>query len=57
MKPTDIEFDDDCLVEMGEVFEQEGHVKVSKVGLATIRLFAVRTAVGFAGSWLTDKAR
>lgn len=54
---TDIEFEDGCFVEMGTAFEQVGHVKVSKVGSATSRLFPVRSAVDFAMNWLTDNAR
>ncbi|MDM9381382.1 AAC(3) family N-acetyltransferase [Chlorogloeopsis sp. ULAP01] len=52
---TDIEFEDDCFVEMGTAFEQAGHVKVSKVGSATARLFPVRSAVDFAKNWLTNQ--
>lgn len=54
---TDIEFDDECFVEMGAAFEQQGHVKVSKVGSATTRLFALKAAVDFAVNWLTNKAK
>lgn len=54
---TDIEFDDSCFAEMGAAFEQAGHVKVSKVGSATTRLFAVKSAVDFAVNWLTARAR
>lgn len=54
---TDIEFDDNCFIEMGTAFEQAGPLKVAKVGSATTRLFPVRAAVDFAVNWLTDKAR
>lgn len=52
---TDIEFDTDCFVEMGEAFEKAGHVKISKAGAATTRLFPIRCAVDFAVNWLTKR--
>ncbi|MFQ4141803.1 AAC(3) family N-acetyltransferase [Chlorogloeopsis sp. ULAP02] len=54
---TDIEFEDDCFVELGTAFEQAGYVKVSKVGSTTARLFPVKSAVEFAKNWLTIRAR
>jgi aminoglycoside 3-N-acetyltransferase len=54
---TDIEFEDNCFIEIGTDLEQAGNVKVSKVGSATTRLFPVRTAVDFAKNWLTERAR
>ncbi len=53
---TDIEFNDDCFVDMGEAFEQTGHVQVSTVGSAQTKLFAIRDAVDFAVSWLTTSS-
>lgn len=52
---TDIEFDSDCFIEMGQAFEQAGHVKVSKAGAATTKLFPVRCAVDFAVNWLRKR--
>ena len=53
---ADIEFDADRFVEMGEAFEQTGKVKVSKVGSAQTKLFAVKDAVDFGVNWLIDKS-
>ncbi|MBD2568938.1 aminoglycoside N(3)-acetyltransferase [Anabaena lutea] len=49
---TDIEFDTDCFVKIGEAFEKTGQVKVSTVGAAQTKLFNIRNAVDFAVSWL-----
>ena len=54
---TDIEFDDDCFVEIGGAFEQTGHVKVSTVGSAQTKLLSIRNAVDFAVNWLTTHPR
>lgn len=51
----DIEVDDDLFPEIGAAFEQTGHVKVARIGVATTRLFPQRPAVDFAQQWLTDK--
>lgn len=51
---TDIEFDVDCFVEIGEAFEKTGQVKFSKVGSAPTKFFNMRNAVDFAVSWLKD---
>ncbi|MCM0594474.2 MAG: AAC(3) family N-acetyltransferase [Gloeotrichia echinulata DEX184] len=50
---TDIEFEDDCFVEIGEALEKTGDVKFSTVGLAKIKLFSIINAVDFAVNWLT----
>ncbi|AUB39986.1 aacC, aminoglycoside 3-N-acetyltransferase [Nostoc flagelliforme CCNUN1] len=54
---SDIEFDNDCFVEIGETLEQTGHVKVSTVGSAQTKLFPIRNAVDFAVNWLTIHTR
>ncbi|BBD65876.1 aminoglycoside N3'-acetyltransferase [Nostoc commune NIES-4072] len=54
---TDIEFDDDCFVEIGAAFEQTGHVKVSTVGSAQTKLLSIRNGVDFAVNWLTTHPR
>jgi aminoglycoside 3-N-acetyltransferase len=54
---TDIEFDDDCFVEIGGAFEQTGHVKVSTVGSAQTKLLSIKNAVDFAVNWLTTHPR
>ena len=49
---TDIFFETDSFIEMGEDFEKACSVKVSQVGSAQTKLFAVRDAVDFAVNWL-----
>lgn len=51
----DIEFNEDCLINMGEDFEKFGDVKVSLVGSATTKFFHVRDAVDFGINWLNKK--
>ena len=51
---SDIEFDPECFVKLGEAFEQAGYVKVSKVA-ANTRLFPVKCAVDFAVNWLKKR--
>lgn len=53
----DIQFQDDCFMEIGAAFELAGYVQVSKVGSAQVKLFPMRTAVDFAVSWLTAKPK
>ncbi|MBW4555112.1 MAG: AAC(3) family N-acetyltransferase [Trichormus sp. ATA11-4-KO1] len=54
---TDIELDSENFVDMGEAFEQAGHVKVSTVGSAQTKLFSIINAVDFAVSWLLANPR
>jgi aminoglycoside 3-N-acetyltransferase len=54
---TDIYFDTDCFIDMGEDFEKAGYVKVSQVGAAQTKLFSVRDAVDFSVNWLREKLR
>ena len=54
---SDIEFNNDFFVEIGEALEQTGHVKISTVGSAQTKLFPIRNAVDFAVNWLTPDTR
>ena len=49
---NDIEFEPDCFFRIGEAFEKQGKVKISKVGSAEARLFSVKNAVDFVIYWL-----
>lgn len=49
---SDIDFDTDCFINMGEDFNKAGYVKVAQVGSASTKLFAVRDAVDFGVNWL-----
>ena len=51
---SDIDFDSDCFVDMGEDFEKAGYVKKSQVGSALTKFFAVRDAVDFGVNWLKE---
>ena len=51
----DLDFDTDCLLDMGEDFEQAGYVKLSQVGSASTKFFAVKDAVDFGVNWLKDR--
>ncbi|MBD2450224.1 AAC(3) family N-acetyltransferase [Nostoc sp. FACHB-152] len=51
---SDIEFDTDCFVEIGETLEKTGQVGISTVGSATTKLFNMRNSVDFAAAWLRD---
>lgn len=54
---TDIEFDTDCFVEIGEALEETGQVGISTVGSARTKLFNMRNAVDFAVTWLRDNSK
>lgn len=51
----DIEFDTDHFVEMGEAFERTSNVRISKVGSAQTKFFAMKDAVNFGVNWLIKK--
>lgn len=48
----DIEFNSDVFPAIGDDLEQQGYVRIGKIGGATCRLFPVRAAVDAAVSWL-----
>jgi aminoglycoside 3-N-acetyltransferase len=50
----DVETDDSPFPEIGAAFEQEGSVRLGRIGSATARLFRQRPAVDFALRWLTS---
>ncbi len=54
---SDIEFDDNCFINIGEDFEKAGYVKASQVGSAQTKFFAVRDAVDFGVIWLRGKGK
>lgn len=51
---SDIDFDADCFTDMGEDFQKANDVKISQVGSAQTKFFAVRDAVDFGVSWLKE---
>ncbi len=54
---SDIEFDNDLFINMGEDFEKAGYVKASQVGSAQAKFFPVRNAVDFGVNWLREKGK
>jgi aminoglycoside 3-N-acetyltransferase len=51
----DIELDSDVFAELGQAFEQAGHVTRSTIGSADGRLFSQRRAVDYAVGWLAAR--
>ncbi|MEL6463053.1 MAG: AAC(3) family N-acetyltransferase [Cyanobacteria bacterium J06621_15] len=51
---SDIEFDNDCFINMGSDFEKAGYVKKSQVGSAQTKLFAIKDAVDFGVNWFKE---
>jgi aminoglycoside 3-N-acetyltransferase len=51
----DIAFEDDLFIELGNAFEQTGHVTRSTIGSAEARLFSQPRAVDFAVDWLAAR--
>ena len=54
---SDIEFDNDLFINMGEDFEKAGYVKATQVGSAQAKFFPVRNAVDFGVNWLREKGK
>lgn len=54
---SDIDFDGNCFINMGEDFEKAGYVKASQVGSAQTKFFTVRDAVDFGVNWLSEKGK
>lgn len=51
----ELDYDDDCFVELGAALERAHPVQTGKVGLAECRLFLQKTAVDFATNWLRQQ--
>ncbi|WP_414619597.1 AAC(3) family N-acetyltransferase [Calothrix sp. CCY 0018] len=54
---SNIEFDNDLFINMGEDFEKAGYVKASQIGSAQAKFFPVKDAVDFGVTWLREKGK